>query len=160
MAASTAAPEAQAALIHQVSWQESSLLRGGALLRSQRSHSLHIAHHLRLALICAFSMNARCAGGLPWTFVEDLRCLQKSETFVIQWNSARVGTEMREPFKWIKMNSWCQVPEACPRRVWVKSSRLDLLWFSRLNCGEAAPNHAAMTGFFVPVVVSLRKCTP
>lgn len=157
MAASTAAPEAQAALIHQVGWQESSLHRGGALLRSQRSHSLHIVRHLQLALICAFSVNA---GGLPWTFVEDLRCLQKSETFVIRWNSARVATEIREPFKWIKMNSWRQVPTACPRRVWIRSSRLDLLWFSRLNCREAAPNPAALTGFFVPVVVSLRKCTP
>lgn len=82
---------------------------------------------------------------------------QKSETFIVQWNPARVATWMRESFKWIKMNSWSQVPMVCPRRVWVRSSRRDLLWFPLLNCGEVAPSHAAPTGFFVPVLVSLRN---
>lgn len=41
---------------------------------------------------------------------------QKSETFVIQWNSDRVATYMRESFKWVKINSSYQVPVTCPCR--------------------------------------------
>lgn len=39
--------------------------------------------------------------------------------------------------------------------VW--NSVLDPLRFPRLNCGEAVSKYAAPTGFFIPVVVSMRS---
>lgn len=65
MVASTAAPEPLAAPIHQVNDKKAPFTEVELCLDHKKRHSLHIAHHLQLVLICAFSMNARWAGGLP-----------------------------------------------------------------------------------------------